>query len=73
MRGGHTQLFILSDAGMGKTSLLLMLKLAHLFSFWPKRYNCLLLKLGPDTLERLRAHPNKGDTVLLLDALDEDP
>jgi hypothetical protein len=31
--GGQTKLFILSDAGMGKTSLLLMLKLAHLFSF----------------------------------------
>lgn len=36
LRGGHTQLFILSDAGIGKTSLLLMLKLNHLFSFWPK-------------------------------------
>ncbi len=73
LRGGRTQLFVLSDAGMGKTSLLLMFKLSHLFRFWPKRYDCLLLKLGTDTLERLRAHPNKGDTVLLLDALDEDP
>jgi len=39
LRGGRTQLFIPSDAGMGKTSLLLMLKLAHLFNFWPKGYD----------------------------------
>jgi hypothetical protein len=52
-------MFILADAGMGKTSLLLMLKLGHLLSFWPKGYDCLLLKLGADTLERLDKHPNQ--------------
>ncbi|RWX51337.1 Formylglycine-generating enzyme, required for sulfatase activity, contains SUMF1/FGE domain, partial [Candidatus Electrothrix marina] len=72
-KDGRHQMFILSDAGMGKTSLLLMLKLTHLTGFWPTRMNCALFKLGEDTLERVRDLPNKGETVLLLDALDEDP
>jgi len=58
---------------MDKTSLLLMLKLTDLLGFWPKRYRCRLHKLGPATLEAIQQHENKGDTVLLLDALDEDP
>ncbi|MCP5085796.1 MAG: hypothetical protein GY952_03180 [Rhodobacteraceae bacterium] len=73
LRGGRTQMFILSDAGMGKTSLLMMLKLTHLTAFWPKGYDCLLLKLGDDTLNIVEQHGNKAQTVLLLDALDEDP
>jgi formylglycine-generating enzyme required for sulfatase activity len=71
-RSGKNQMFILSDAGMGKTSLLVMLKLAHLTRFWPGQQHCELLKLGPDTLDRVKAIPEAGDTVLLLDALDED-
>ena len=70
--GGRNQMFILSDADMGKTSLLVMLKLSHLTSFWPKHHRCELLKLGPDTLDRVQANTAAGDTVLLLDALDED-
>ncbi|TAN48989.1 MAG: formylglycine-generating enzyme family protein [Methylococcaceae bacterium] len=70
---GGNQLFILADAGMGKTSLLLMLKLAHLFAFWPQGHACELLKLGQDSLERIAKLEHKADTVLLLDALDEDP
>jgi len=73
LRDGRNQLFVLADAGMGKTSLLLMLKLWHLFAFWPKGYDCLLLKLGEKTLDTLNAHADKAHTVLLLDALDEDP
>ena len=69
---GRNQMFILADAGMGKTSLLLMLKLSQLLDFWPKGYDCLLLKLGSDTLQRITDHKNKPKTVLLLDALDED-
>ena len=69
---GRNQMFVLSDAGMGKSSLLVMLKLAQLLKFWPTKIHCELLKLGPDTLERLQAIPAPGDTVLLLDALDED-
>lgn len=67
------QLFVLSDAGMGKTSLLLMLYLSHLRSFWPKGFQCVLLKLGRDTEERIKKISGRADTVLLLDALDEDP
>lgn len=73
LRGGRTQMFILSDAGMGKTSLLMMLRLAHLTTFWPTGDDCLLLKLGEDTLKIVEQHGNKAQTVLLLDALDEDP
>jgi hypothetical protein len=69
----NNQLFILSDAGMGKTSALLMLKLAHLTSFWPRRYDCELLKLGRTTLQDISGIQSKRNTVLLLDALDEDP
>ena len=70
---GSNQMFILADAGMGKTTLLLMLKMWHLFSFWPKGYDCLLLKLGDDSLDQIKQHEGKANTVLLLDALDEDP
>ncbi|HEX7891308.1 MAG TPA: pentapeptide repeat-containing protein [Ramlibacter sp.] len=69
----NNQLFILSDAGMGKTSALLMLKLGHMMSFWPKDYDCVLLKLGSKSLEDISAVNEKRKTVLLLDALDEDP
>ena len=69
---GRRQLFILADAGMGKTSLLAMLKLSHANSFWPKGYFCVAMKLGPKTLERLKSVGKRGKTLLLLDALDED-
>ena len=69
---GGRQMFILADAGMGKTSLLAMLKLSHAESFWPKDYLCEALKLGPDTLYRLKEIKARGRTVLLLDAMDED-
>jgi uncharacterized protein YjbI with pentapeptide repeats len=72
-RAGKHQLFILSDAGMGKTSLLVMLKLSHLTSFWPKGYDCILLKLGPSTLEDIEGLTGRRNLILLLDALDEDP
>nr|VFK00060.1 MAG: Formylglycine-generating enzyme, required for sulfatase activity, contains SUMF1/FGE domain [Candidatus Kentron sp. H]VFK00328.1 MAG: Formylglycine-generating enzyme, required for sulfatase activity, contains SUMF1/FGE domain [Candidatus Kentron sp. H]VFK04546.1 MAG: Formylglycine-generating enzyme, required for sulfatase activity, contains SUMF1/FGE domain [Candidatus Kentron sp. H] len=71
-RDGRTRMFLLADAGMGKTSLLVMVKLTHLMAFWPKGYDCQLLKIGPDTLDIVEAHPDKANTVLLLDALDED-
>nr|VFK60211.1 MAG: Sulfatase-modifying factor enzyme 1 [Candidatus Kentron sp. TUN]VFK69686.1 MAG: Sulfatase-modifying factor enzyme 1 [Candidatus Kentron sp. TUN] len=73
VKEGNRHLFVLSDAGMGKTSLLMMIKLTHLMAFWPPEYDCLLLKIGEDTLDTIAAHPNKAHTILLLDALDEDP
>ena len=69
---GNNVMFILSDAGMGKTSLLGMLKLMELTFFWPRKYNCELLKLGENTLEEVKTIDEKRKTILLLDALDED-
>ncbi|WP_146066528.1 SUMF1/EgtB/PvdO family nonheme iron enzyme, partial [Candidatus Venteria ishoeyi] len=73
-RDGQTQLFILSDAGMGKTSLLTMIRLKHLLNFWqPLRgTEVRLLKLGEETLKQLKQVKNPANTLLLLDALDED-
>lgn len=76
IQDGRHQLFILSDAGMGKSSLLIMLRLYHLLSFWPKDYECKLLKLGEDTEQQIKIIKVECDqtrTVLLLDSLDEDP
>ena len=73
VRDGRHVAFVLSDAGMGKTSLLTMLKLTHLLSFWPQDLDFVLLKLGEDTLDQISQIKNKRKTVLLLDSLDEDP
>lgn len=70
---GQNQMFVLSDAGMGKTSLLTMLKLLHLTSFWPKRTDCILKKLGKTTIDEISKIHNQRETILLLDSLDEDP
>lgn len=71
-RDGRNTLFVLSDAGMGKSSLLMMLKLSHMMSFWPSELDFRLLKLGAGTLETLTSLERRNKTVLLLDALDED-
>ena len=76
--GGECHMFILADAGMGKTSMLSILKLSHELASWKFNYGCELIKIGRDTLpriEQLIAQPdyNAGNTVLLLDSLDEDP
>lgn len=70
---GKKYLFLLADAGMGKSSLLAMFKLGHLNSFLEPKYDCLTIKLGPETLESVKTVEEQGNTVLLLDALDEDP
>ena len=70
---GRSILFILADAGMGKTSLLMMIKLLHMTSFMPPPYSCSLLKLDTDSIKTIKAINNKRKTILLLDALDEDP
>ena len=51
---GNNQLFILSDAGMGKTSSLVMMKLIYLSSFWPKEYSCHLEKISAGTIENIK-------------------
>jgi formylglycine-generating enzyme required for sulfatase activity len=70
---GDNQLFVLSDAGMGKSALLTMLKLMHLTAFWPQGKDCVLKKLGKKTLDEISEIKEKKETILLLDSLDEDP
>lgn len=72
-RDGRNVAVVLSDTGMGKTSLLVMLKLSHISRFWPDGLNFRLLKLGKDSLGKIAQERNPHRTVLLLDALDEDP
>jgi hypothetical protein len=71
-RENNRRLLVLADAGMGKTSLLVMLKVTHLLGNWPDGVDVRLLKLGPTTLDDLKAIEAKNNTVLLLDSLDED-
>ncbi len=70
---GDNQMFVLSDAGMGKTALLTMLKLMDLTSLWPKQKRCILKKLGKGTLDEIAEIKNRAGAILLLDSLDEDP
>ncbi|WP_395737373.1 pentapeptide repeat-containing protein [Prosthecobacter sp.] len=64
--------FILSDAGMGKSSLLIMLKIVHLAK-QKRDSEVRLMKLGLDTIDKINAIKEPQKTILLLDALDEDP
>ncbi len=66
------QMLILSDAGMGKTSLLLIIELFYLAGFWPDGYKCKFLKAtDDDVFRRISSFPVKSRTFLLVDALDE--
>lgn len=69
----RTSLFLLGDAGTGKTSLLLLLKAAHLTGLWTSPYGCELKRLGPSLSVELEKIKTPQRTVLLLDALNEDP
>ncbi|CAM2010334.1 pentapeptide repeat-containing protein [Acanthopleuribacter pedis] len=71
-RHGARVLFLLADAGMGKTSLLAMMKIAEINSLWPKNYKCVPLKISKDSIDRIKKLKGRARTVLLLDALDED-
>jgi formylglycine-generating enzyme required for sulfatase activity len=73
LKDGSHLLFLLADAGLGKTSLLLAVKLTHLAGFWPPGCRCELLRLDKDSLAKIAALDGRSDTVLLLDGLNEDP
>jgi uncharacterized protein YjbI with pentapeptide repeats len=70
---GRNTLFILADAGMGKTALLAMLQLTYITDFWPRSTKLKLLKLGESSLIDIIEIRERTSTILLLDALDEDP
>jgi hypothetical protein len=73
--GRHTEfrhVFLLADSGMGKSSALLNYYARHLKRFRPP-YRLALVPLGiPDADQRILSITDKVNTVLLLDALDED-
>jgi hypothetical protein len=75
---GRNQLFVLSDAGLGKTSLLLMIKLCELMPRLKRQYRqgkkfkVEMLKVGNGTVGTIGKIQEKTKTILLLDALDED-
>src|SRR5581483_7916542 len=68
---------ILADSGMGKTSLLLNYAARHWHSKQRRsKFNLVLIPLGQRNVEeqvKAVALQNRNTTVLLLDALDEDP
>jgi hypothetical protein len=68
---------VLADSGMGKTTFLINLYIAYKNRwrnpFKPALYDIKLLPLGfPNILKDIEKIENKKDTILLLDALDED-
>jgi hypothetical protein len=68
----YKYLILLADSGMGKTSALINYYVRHLRR-WRRKFEINLVPLNiPDADERIAAIPNKGSTVLFLDALDED-
>lgn len=68
----YRYLILLADSGMGKTSGLTNYYSRHRRR-WRKKFDLVLIPLGiPDADERITAVQNKKDTVLFLDALDED-
>lgn len=70
----HNQLFVLADAGMGKTSFLVMLKYLSIMKLklFSTKYDYVIFKLNDDTLDKIKNIKNVTEKVLLLDALDED-
>jgi hypothetical protein len=63
---------LLADSGMGKTSALINYYARHLRR-WRRKYHIAIIPLGiPDADSRIKAIENKPETVLFLDALDED-
>jgi len=77
-RGDDNKYYLLlADAGMGKTTFMINLYIAYKrqWQWWKKRYDIKLLPLGhPHAMQELDNIPDdqKKDTILLLDALDED-
>lgn len=69
---GSRCLLVLGDAGMGKTSLLKMMQLHHIHKFWPTQFTCSIAKSSDVDKRFVDELENKGNTILLIDAVDED-
>lgn len=71
---GDRYYLILADSGMGKTTFMINLYLAYKKQWpWKKKYEIKLLPLAhPRTFEVIDKLQNQENTILLLDALDED-
>jgi uncharacterized protein YjbI with pentapeptide repeats len=69
----YRHMIILADSGMGKTSALLNYYAYNQQRRASKRYRIALIPLGiPDADERVAKIENHADTILFLDAFDED-
>lgn len=72
----HKYYLILADTGMGKTTFMINLYIAYKNQwtiFGAHKYDIKLLPLGsPDTFAAIQRLENKENTILLLDAFDED-
>jgi hypothetical protein len=72
--GVSRHILVLGDSGMGKTTLLLNLLHRELGRRPSTRRPMVLISLArDDALQRIKDVSRKADTVLLLDAFDEDP
>lgn len=70
--GRERYFFLLADSGMGKSSALINYYVRHLHR-WRKKYKLAVVPLGmPNADDKIAAIPDKENTVLFLDALDED-
>jgi hypothetical protein len=68
----YRYLILLADSGMGKTSAMLNYYVRHRRR-WGRRPTLVLIPLGiTDSDEKIAAIPNKEDSIIFLDALDED-
>jgi hypothetical protein len=64
---------LLADSGMGKTSALINYYVRHQRRWRKKKFHIAIVPLGiPDADERIGAIQDRSNTVLFLDALDED-
>ena len=69
----HRHILLLADSGMGKTSFVLNYYARNQKLYGGKRHRLAVVPLGiPNALEEIKKIENKKDTVIFLDAFDED-